>query len=482
VSERLPESPWLRAWRLRPPACTGLDWPRRGLPPSRLSDVELERLRHHERLMGLVHLTVIPLALAASLVRSEQQVRATPVSVTALALAALVYAAIYHVILPRIWLSHTKVVLGLCVDTALATEAVRLTGDHMSLLVVLYYVIVVMSALTLDSRTLFALCGVITVAYAVVLAFDPLMRSAPRDQLGHVAVFIASVWMVGVLSAAGASQIQRAERRLIDSLRAQHDIAAQNATLSADLAERLAETRALAASLDRQRTETRRLADMVIRAQEEERRRVSRELHDEANQTLAALMSATDLAEAQAGDHADPELVATLARLRRLAAATLDSLQRLAVELRPPALDEFGLVAALTKHLTERTAATCLRCDVEIEGRRRRLPEAVEAALYRIAQEALANVQKHAGASRVHVRLRFGGDAVRLDVSDDGAGFDPRRLADDGVAEGVAAGRSRLGLAGMRERAAIVGGSVDVSSRPGGGTRVTAVVPAQAWT
>jgi signal transduction histidine kinase len=102
-----------------------------------------------------------------------------------------------------------------------------------------------------------------------------------------------------------------------------------------------------------------------------------------------------------------------------------------------------------------------------IEGRRRRLEPALEIALYRIAQEGLANVQKHSGARCVHVRLRFQPRAVRLDVSDDGGGFD---TSGDVT-------RCHLGIAGMRERASLVGGSLEICSRPGGGTRVSAVVP-----
>src|SRR5207302_6661594 len=196
------------------------------------------------------------------------------------------------------------------------------------------------------------------------------------------------------------------ERRLMQSLRDQRDIAAQNARLSADLARQLGESRALAASLERQREETRRLADMVIRAQEDERGRVARELHDEANQTLAALMTVIDAVEAAGSDRA-PDLAASLCRLRRLAATALGDLQRIATELRPPALDEFGLLPALSRHVRDRTEGSGVEADVRIEGRRRRMPAAVELALYRIAQEALANVQKHAQARHVHVRLRF---------------------------------------------------------------------------
>src|SRR5262249_19666149 len=156
--------------------------------------------------------------------------------------------------------------IGLCIDTALVTEAVRLSGDHLSLLVFLYYLVVVTSALTLGTRALLAVCGVISFAYAAMLVLDEGVRAAPGSHAGHAAGFVASVWLVALLSWAGALQIQRAERRRIAAVRAQHEVAAQNARLSADLASRLAETRALAASLERQRSETKRLADMVIRA------------------------------------------------------------------------------------------------------------------------------------------------------------------------------------------------------------------------
>lgn len=460
------------AARLVPPASVGLSWPR---GHQRLSTPERARLLHYERLMGLAHLTVIPVVLAAALTHLDPTLTPRAVPAGVVVLATLAYAIGYHVVLPRLWLSHTKVVLGLTLDTALVTAVVHLTGGQASVLVFLYYLIVVTGALTLGSRVLFGICGIVTAAFALVLPLAPAFASDPGGHLGRAAVFVLSVWLVGVMSAAGAAQIQRAERRLLDSLHRQEVTVRENATLSSDLAEQLSASRALTLSLAAQREETRRLADLVLGAQEEERRRVSRELHDEANQTLAAVMTAVDMAEAQAARTGDPALAATLARLRRLAATALADLQRIAVELRPPALDEFGLAAALSKHVAERTAGTALHADVHVEGRRRRLPDGVEVALYRIAQEALANAQKHSNAAWVHVRLRFLPGAVRLDVSDDGCGF-PCASAGGEPADG----RQRLGIAGMRERAAVVGGTVEVSSRPGGGTRVSAVMPLEA--
>ena len=464
------------AQRLRPPHSQGLAWPRRGERRAARGDVERARLVHYERLMGTAHLVAVAVAAAAT--ASHIDFMSEPASgwFAALLAATLLFAAVWHWLLPAVWLSHTKVVLGLAIDAALVTGVVHLTGYHMSLLVFLYYLIVIAASLTLGTRAMYGICAVISAFFLAVLPADPLFRSGPLDHVGHVALFIMSVWLVGMVSGAAASQLQVAERRLLDALATQREVAAHNAQLSADLAAQLDATRALARSLERQRAETQRLADMVIRAQEEERGRVARELHDEANQLLAALMTTVDTADALSlSDGGSPALRDTLARLRRLADAALGDLQRIATELRPPALDEFGLLPALNRHVRDRVEASGLRCDVRIEGRRRRLPAAVELALYRIAQEALANVQKHAQAGRVHVRLRFLPDAVRLDVSDDGVGFEV-----GGAAATGALSRVGLGLPGMRERASIVGGTVDVSSQPGGGTRVSARIPLDA--
>jgi signal transduction histidine kinase len=458
--------------RLHPPTSTGLSWPR---GHQRLSPPERARLLHYERLMGLAHLTVLPIALAAALTHLEASLNPSPGPTVVVAVAALGYAVVYHLLLPRVWLSHAKVVLGLCLDTALVSVVVHLSGGQSSVLVFLYYLIVIMGALTLESRALYGICAVVSAGFCLVLPFDPGFAAAPGANLVRAVVFVLSVWLVGFMSATGAAQIQRAERRLLEALHRQEVTARENASLTRELATQLEESRALSASLAEQRETTRRLADMVLRAQEEERRRVARELHDEANQTLAAVMTAVDMAEARVADTDDAELAATLARLRRLTATALADLQRIAVELRPPALDEFGLVAALSKHVAERTAGTALCADVRIEGRRRRLPGGVEVALYRIAQEALANAQKHSRASLLHIRLRFLPGAVRLDISDNGCGFGAEGWSAP-AAEGDA--RARLGIAGMRERAAIVGGTVEISSRPGGGTRVSAQIPA----
>ncbi|GAC1343992.1 MAG: hypothetical protein NVSMB29_17260 [Candidatus Dormibacteria bacterium] len=455
--------------RLLPPSSPGLSWPRAGWGRCGLGAEERARLLQYERLMGLAHLVALTLAFVAVMIHADFTPGATPGFVAVLVIA-LCFATVYHLVLPRWWCAQRKVLLGLWVDVLLATAVVHLTGNHMSLLVFLYYLIVAAAALTLATGAVYATCAVVSAAFCALLPFDPTFLHAAGAHLGHVLVFLVSVWLVGIISAAAAAQLQASERRLLRSVRVQLGIAEERAQLSRDLGEQLGESRRLLASLELQRLETQRLADMVIRAQEDERGRVARELHDEANQLLAALMTTVDLAESIAAGYGHDDLVVALSRLRRLADTALADLQRIATELRPAALDEFGLVPALRRHVRDRTEGTGLRGDVTIEGRPRRLVRSVEVALYRIGQEAVANVQKHAGAGQVHLRLRFLADEVRLDVSDDGAGFDS--AAATGVEQ-----RAGLGLAGMRERAGLVGGQVEVSSRPGGGTRVSARVP-----
>ncbi len=124
---------------------------------------------------------------------------------------------------------------------------VRLTGCHMSLLVFLYYLIIIACALTLETRALYAICAVISLAFCAVLPLDPIFVRGARAHVGHVLLFLFSVWGVGDHQRAGAAQIQAAERRLMSSVRTQRAIAEENAKLSVDLARSLEESRALTA-------------------------------------------------------------------------------------------------------------------------------------------------------------------------------------------------------------------------------------------
>lgn len=233
--------------------------------------------------------------------------------------------------------------------------------------------------------------------------------------------------------------------------------------LSDDRLDHLADTfDRMIAALEDHAERLRLLPGQILRAQEEERRRVARELHDEAAQSLTSLLVRLRLLE----QAQTPELAQQrVAELRQLTARALDDVRRIALEMRPSVLDDLGLADALHAHIDGLNAAGGTRVSLSADGLDGRLDPDVELALYRVAQEALTNVRRHARASRAWVRIRREGRDVVLEVEDDGAGFDPRR---------VPAAGGGLGLAGMRERMGLIGGTVDIRSAPGRGTTVVA--------
>jgi signal transduction histidine kinase len=222
---------------------------------------------------------------------------------------------------------------------------------------------------------------------------------------------------------------------------------ATRAALAVDLSERIAQD-----ALRR-----------VVEAQELERRRLARELHDETGQALTSILLGLKGLEERIGDETSR---AAAEELRELVVSTLQDVRRLAVELRPTALDDFGLVAALERLAGSFSEQTGISVDFQTALADDRLPAEVETALYRIVQESLTNVVKHARARRVSILLARKEGAVKAVVEDDGRGFDPADLADDG-----------FGLVGMRERLALLGGRLEVESGPETGTTIAAEVP-----
>jgi signal transduction histidine kinase len=200
----------------------------------------------------------------------------------------------------------------------------------------------------------------------------------------------------------------------------------------------------------------------VVDAQEQERRRLSRELHDETGQALTSiLLGLRALDDALESEQSR----AAAAQLRELVVATLQDVRRLAVELRPSALDDFGLVAALENLTQTFGEQTGIAVDFGAALGEERLPPEVETALYRIVQESLTNVVKHAHARRVSIALTKMEGSVKAVVEDDGEGFEPAK-ADGG-----------FGLVGMGERLALLGGRLRMESSPGAGTTIAADVP-----
>ncbi|MBS1846443.1 MAG: sensor histidine kinase [Actinobacteria bacterium] len=208
--------------------------------------------------------------------------------------------------------------------------------------------------------------------------------------------------------------------------------------------------------------ERRRAGSATLHAQEEERARVARDLHDEVNQSLTGLLLRLEAAR----EAAPPQLEAELAETKALANQAMRELLSLARQLRPTALDDLGLAAAIAG-LVERLGEGEIEGALEVDGDFADLSDDAQLVVYRVAQEALSNAARHAGAVHVAVTLRRDARGVELTVADDGRGF-----AFDEADRG-------LGIGGMRERALLVEGELTIESRPEAGTTVRLTIPAQ---
>jgi signal transduction histidine kinase len=206
----------------------------------------------------------------------------------------------------------------------------------------------------------------------------------------------------------------------------------------------------------------------VLAAQEDERKRIARELHDEAGQALTSMLLGLTRIE---GAVSEPGAKAQAAELKATASNALDLMRDLARDLRPSTLDDLGLVAALGRYVSDYGAKHNLETDFQAAsfGGTRLRPE-VEIALYRITQEALTNVSRHAAATSVSVVLERRNGAAILVVEDDGVGFDSEQISTSPPAP-------RLGLLGMEERAALAGGLLTIESKPSKGTAIFVQVP-----
>lgn len=204
----------------------------------------------------------------------------------------------------------------------------------------------------------------------------------------------------------------------------------------------------------------------VVRAQEEERKRVARELHDEAGQALTALqLGLAQLERESTSEHTKKQATA----LRALSVDTMEEIRNLALDLRPSALDELGLIPALQDYVRDFSHRVGILVELEATPVKDRLPPEVEVSLFRVIQEGLTNIAKHSQANHGWVRLQVKKRAVEVAVWDEGVGFEVDKVMHS-------PGRS-LGLFGIRERVELMGGNFTVESRPGGGTRLRIVVP-----
>ncbi|MBI2866228.1 MAG: HAMP domain-containing protein [Chloroflexi bacterium] len=235
-----------------------------------------------------------------------------------------------------------------------------------------------------------------------------------------------------------------------------------------ELEQRHRELSRLNQELYREETARRELLGKVISAQEEERKRIARELHDETSQSLAALAMAIDTSLTSSEASASS---GRLANMKDMVVRTLEGVHQLIFDLRPSLLDDLGLLPALRWYAESRLRPQGIEVRFVSTGPERRLPSETEIALFRVVQEAVTNILKHAEAENVVIRQESTGDAIRIEVEDDGRGFD---ISSIGSETGQVRG---LGLLGIRERVEMLGGRFAVVSQPGKGTRIVWEVP-----
>ncbi len=272
-------------------------------------------------------------------------------------------------------------------------------------------------------------------------------------------------WFRGVLALALIGAVVGIHRMRTGALkRRNRELEAAQRAREAALDEVRASRHELQRAYDRLRRLTRRLEH----AKEDERRRIARELHDEMGQALTAAKINLQLLS---GPDADPRMLRRTGDAIALLDRLIGHVRTLSLDLRPPLLDELGLVPALEGYLESQGRRARVRIEITSEGPQAELPAEVEILVFRIVQEAVTNALRHAEPSRITVTLVFGPHDLRVTVDDDGRGFDVQRT----LARALQG--EHLGLLGIRERVDVEGGEVEITSAPGRGTRIAARIP-----
>lgn len=222
--------------------------------------------------------------------------------------------------------------------------------------------------------------------------------------------------------------------------------------------------------------EKKQIGVRVIKAQEDERRRVAREIHDGPAQTMANVVLRAEICLKMMA--VDPSKVGPeLEELKRSVKESLQEIRRIIFDLRPMLLDDLGLGPALRRYLEDFRDKTKIQCDLVITGKEERLDPVLEVAVFRLVQEALNNVKKHAAAHKVEVRIGYSPSYITVVVQDDGKGFDVSSLR---LNTGTPGSTSGFGLVGMKERVKLLSGTFEIQSAPGEGTRIQAQIPLDA--
>ncbi len=256
-----------------------------------------------------------------------------------------------------------------------------------------------------------------------------------------------------------------------------HQLATVNQSLITEIAERKETERSLRASeamlqarerqLQQNQEDLRALAGQLLTAQEEDRRRISRDLHDDVNQRLAMLTM--DLRQMEKTPFTDPDHQRTeIRRVSERLTAVSDDVRRMAYRFHPSILDDLGLVKALRRLVDDFSAQTGIKSTYAYNDPVGSLPDEVTICIFRVVQESLSNIARHARASHVEVELSCEEQEVDLCIEDDGVGFDVKQSSTPG---------GHLGLLSMKERARLAKGALEVTSTPGHGTRIRVEIP-----
>lgn len=325
-------------------------------------------------------------------------------------------------------------------------------------------------------------CGVLATTLSVLAAkyfwIEPMVSPVTSAMIGNLGLFC----IIGVFQSFLIELFQRAVAGQRDSNTKLTEANGQLAEARADLEKRVAErTKELGQVNERLKVEiaerqqaeqqerfysqrSKALSVRLVELQEAEHRRIARELHDEIGQNLTGLKVVLDLL----GRQTSPEVSGKLEEAQSLAQELLNRVRQMSLDLRPLMLDDLGLLVALRWFFERFTRQTETPVNFKHSPFADRLPSQLETALYRITQETLANIARHAAAKEVVVRLWRDAEVVRLQIEDNGVGFD---------VEKALASKASSGLSGMQERAALAGGELSFESSPGSGTRVTVEIP-----
>jgi Signal transduction histidine kinase len=286
-------------------------------------------------------------------------------------------------------------------------------------------------------------------------------------------IFVTVGWLVSVVF--NFVLLQYAFRPMLELGRVMNRVQAGERTLRAPLtgmdpqADQLARTFNMMLEAIAEANQQR--AAQIINAQEEERKRVARELHDETSQVLTSLLISLAVLEESIPSQEARERIA---ETRQLAHLTLRAIRSLSIDLRPSALDDLGLLPALRWYIKEYQQKFTLTVNYQVMGIKDRLSSEMETVLYRIVQEALTNVARHAKANTVNINIKEVNNAIDVTIEDDGRGFDVEHLLNKKPGMGQERG---WGLVGMFERAQLLEGTLQIDSQPGKGTIIRAHIP-----